>query len=168
MARSKKSITKEPAKTGRPSKYRPEYARQVRKLALVGMTDVQIADVFEIAPSTLALWKRREPLFSEALRSGKADADAKVAAALYRRALGFKHKTEKVFQFRGSIVRADVVERFAPDTTACIYWLKNRQPEMWRDAGRGAMAGEGKPGGTGMVLNVHVDADTLAIAGMTV
>ena len=72
-------------------------------------------------------------LLSEALRSGKADADAKVAAALYHRALGFKHKTEKVFQFQGSIVRADVVERFAPDTTACIYWLKTDQPDMWRE-----------------------------------
>ena len=60
MARSKKPTPKVPAKSGRPSKYRPEYARQVRKLALVGMTDVQIADVFEVTPSTLALWKRRE------------------------------------------------------------------------------------------------------------
>ncbi len=25
------------------------------------------------------------------------------------------------------------VEHYAPDTTAAIFWLKNRQPAQWRD-----------------------------------
>lgn len=53
--------------------------------------------------------------------------------SLFRKATGYTHASEKVFQFQGEIVRADTVEHYAPDTTAMIFWLKNRQPDRWRD-----------------------------------
>jgi hypothetical protein len=32
---------------------------------------------------------------------------------------------------RGKVIRVQTIEHHPPDTTACIFWLKNRQPEKW-------------------------------------
>ena len=69
----------------------------------------------------------------ESLTRSKAEADAQVEQSLYRRATGYSHKSEKIFNFQGEIIRAQTVEHYPPDTTAMIYWLKNRQPDKWRD-----------------------------------
>ena len=124
---------------GRPSSFRPEYVEQVRKLCLLGATDAELADFFGIAVSTLNKWKLERPEFSASLRAGKLAADAQVAHKLYRRALGYSHKAVKILSVpRGAnmgseIRRVRYVERYAPDTTAAIFWLKNRRPADWRD-----------------------------------
>ena len=41
--------------------------------------------------------------------------------------------TEKIFCSRGKVIRVETVEHYPPDTTAMIFWLKNRQPDRWRD-----------------------------------
>ena len=73
---------------GRDSKYQVEYADQAKKLALLGLTDSEMADFFEVAESTFHKWKHDFPAFSESIREGKVEADANVAATLYRRATG--------------------------------------------------------------------------------
>lgn len=156
---SRKNITNQAARpVGRPTKFKPEFVKLGFKLALLGATDDAMAEAFDVATSTLALWKRTEPAFSDALKRGKADADADVVRALYRRATGFRRRTEKIFCTKGGeIVRAEAIEYFPPDVTACIYWLKNRQPEKWREANRaGDEAG-------GFKVNVYIDADTDAL-----
>ena len=76
---------------GRPSKYKPEFAQQAKKLCEFGATDAQLADFFEVAVSTINLWKINYPEFSESLSVPKEMADARVEQSLYRRAMGYEH-----------------------------------------------------------------------------
>lgn len=117
----------------RPTKYKPEYAEKARKLCLLGATDEALADFFEVDVSTISNWKNDFPLFLEALKKGKAQADAEVAASLYHRANGYSHKAVKMFCFEGQVISEEYTEHYPPDTTAAIFWLKNRQPKQWRD-----------------------------------
>lgn len=118
---------------GRKSKYTAEAARQAEELARLGVTDEQIAAVLGIAVSTLNRWKARHVVFSRALKAGKDVADARVVQSLYRRATGYTHPEEKIFQYEGEPVRVKTMKCYPPDTTACIFWLKNRRPDLWRD-----------------------------------
>ena len=105
-------------KKGRPTEYKPEYAQRAFKLALLGCTDAQLAGVFDVTEQTINNWKLRYPEFFESIKSARTDADGEIAYSLYSRAKG--HITED-----GKII--------PPDTTACIFWLKNRQGQYWRD-----------------------------------
>ena len=118
---------------GRPTSFKPEFVEQARKLAALGATDREAADFFEVAESTLYLWKHTHPDFSEALKVGKAAADARVEQSLYRRALGYSHDAVKIMSYEGNVITEPYVEHYPPDTTAAIFWLKNRKPEEWRD-----------------------------------
>ncbi|ROI05462.1 terminase [Chryseobacterium sp. G0240] len=130
-------------KGGRPTKYDPDFhPKKVVGYCLLGLTDEQIAGVFEIAVSTLYEWKLNYPQFSEAIKSGKEEADVKIAASLYKRALGGKEKVQKAFKLRetingvGSKERIEIHEEeilIPADTGAAIFWLKNRHPDQWRD-----------------------------------
>ncbi len=120
---------------GRPTKFNTRMCPQVRKLALLGATNEQIADFLEISTRTLHEWMQNHPLFVSALKKGREKADGAVAKSLYRRALGYKHKAVKIFADpkSGAEKIVEYTEQFAPDTTACIFWLKNRRPDLWRD-----------------------------------
>jgi hypothetical protein len=121
---------------GRPSAYQEPYAEQAFKLCLLGATDTEIADFFEVATSTIYLWKKKHPEFSEALAKGKVKADAEVAHSLYNRANGYSHEAVKIFMPAGAQkpVYAAYVEHYPPDTNAATLWLKNRQKDKWRDS----------------------------------
>lgn len=126
---------------GRPSDYSPDKATQAYKLALLGATDKKLADFFGISESTLNLWKLKEPKFSEALKAGKDEADATISESLYHRAKGYSHadidiRTISVGDGCSTIVQTPIIKHYPPDTTACIFWLKNRQKEAWRDVQR--------------------------------
>lgn len=119
---------------GRPTKYKPEYVEQARKLCSVkAFTDFELAQFFEIDKSTLYDWQVAHPEFREAILSGKQAPDDRVERSLYERALGYSVKTEKLFNDKGNVVRAETIEHYPPDTTAAIFWLKNRRPAEWRD-----------------------------------
>jgi len=118
---------------GAPSKYRPEMAEQAAKLCRLGATDKDLADFFEVSELTINRWKKAHPEFCKSLKSGKILADAEVADRLYRRALGYSHDAVKLFNYEGQIVQGEYVQHYPPDTTACIFWLKNRRPDQWRD-----------------------------------
>ena len=84
-------------------------------------------------PSTISKWKSEHKEFSEALRNGKPIADACVATALYRRAVGYSHPEDKVFQYKGKPIVVPTTKHYPPDIQAASLWLRNRQPERWRD-----------------------------------
>lgn len=88
--------------------YRDEYREQAKNYCLLGATDADLAGFFGVTERTIINWRKSHPDFDDACESGKARADALVARSLYNNAC-------------------------AGDTTACIFWLKNRQPQAWRD-----------------------------------
>jgi len=94
--------------TGRPSEFQPEFVARAQKLCLLGYTDAELAESFDVSETTINNWKRRYPEFLVAIKEGKENADAEVASALFERA-----KT-------GS-------------DTAAIFWLKNRKSKFWKD-----------------------------------
>lgn len=117
----------------RPSKYKPEFAQQAAKLCKLGATDAQLADFFEVAVSTVALWKVEHSEFSDAIKVPKAEADERVEQSLYRRAMGYENDETDIRVVGGEIVQTPMRKYYPPDTTACIFWLKNRKPAEWRD-----------------------------------
>lgn len=118
---------------GRPTDYRAEYAVQAEKLCMLGATDIQLADFFDVSEQTINAWKHAFPEFLESLKDGKENADNAVVRSLYRRATGYEFESEKVFCVEGSIVRTPIREFVPPSDTAMIFWLKNRKPKEWRD-----------------------------------
>jgi hypothetical protein len=114
---------------GRPIKYDESIPDRCYRLALLGLTDVEMADAIGIAESTFNKWKHDYSKFSESINKGKVEADAEVAKALRDRALGYKVVEDKIFD--GEIVT--LVKQFPPDTQAASLWLRNRQPSKWRD-----------------------------------
>lgn len=100
---------------GRPSNYKDEYTFLAYKYALLGATDKQLAEFFDVTEKTINNWKHEHVEFLHALKDGKDVADANVAEALYKRATGF--------------TVAD--KYYPPDTAAAFIWLKNRAG--WRD-----------------------------------
>ena len=124
----------EKKKRGRKSEYRIEYADQALKLCLLGATDKELSEFFYVSEQTLNKWKKDYPEFLESLKKGKNIADANVASRLYNRAIGYNCKATKFATSNGKITDSkEFIEHYPPDTTAAIFWLKNRQPEKWRD-----------------------------------
>lgn len=118
---------------GRPSKYNSEFAEQAYKLCLLGSTNEDLANFFNVAVSTIGKWISEIPEFSDALKKGREIADSNVANRLYQRALGYEHPEEKVFCNNGEIISATVTKHYPPDPVAAIFWLKNRQRKKWKD-----------------------------------
>ena len=104
---------------------------------MLGATDKQIADFFEVDERTINRWKHDFPDFCQSLKAGKLIADATVASSLYHRANGYSHPETQFFQHKGTIIAQDTIKHYPPDTTAGIFWLKNRQRALWRDKPEG-------------------------------
>ncbi len=116
---------------GQPTKYKPAYNTQVYKLCLLNAITPDIAKFYEVAESTVKLWMKTYPKFSDAIKRGKEKADAEVAKALFHRATGYSHKEDKIFCTNGEITIVPTVKHYPPDTAAAFIWLKNRAG--WRD-----------------------------------
>lgn len=118
---------------GRPPKYLPIFAEHARRLCEKGATDREVADYLGVAESTLYRWRWSYPEFREALKISKEFADDRVEMALYRKATGYKFDAVKIQVCEGVIQKTPYVEHVPPDTTAAIFWLKNRRKDRWRD-----------------------------------
>ncbi|MFT9364830.1 MAG: helix-turn-helix domain-containing protein [Gluconobacter sp.] len=134
MAR-KKAAGAAPASrpVGRPTAFLDRYCEEARKLCLLGATDSDLADFFDVSERTINAWKEEYPEFLQSIKKGKILADATVAERLYKRATGYEHDAVKIFNSEGQPLIVPYTERYAPDTTAAIFWLKNRQRDKWRD-----------------------------------
>lgn len=118
---------------GRPTSYKAEYAKQAEKLCKLGATDAELADFFDVNTTTIWRWRSRYPAFCNALKVGKANADDRVERSLYSRAMGYTHDEDKIFNAGGEPLIVPTTKHYPPDTTAAIFWLKNRRPDMWRE-----------------------------------
>lgn len=131
---------------GRPTKFKAEYVDQAKKLCQLGATDLEIADFFEVDVRTLYRWKGEHDKFCQALKVGKAVADERVERSLFARANGYEHDEVDIRVVGQEIVQTPIRKFYPPDTTACIFWLKNRRPEEWRDKVQNELSGpDGKP-----------------------
>lgn len=120
---------------GAKSKYTPELALDIYHLSLLGQTDEQIAESIGIAKSTLNNWKKKHPELMDSLKRGKAVADGRVAASLFERAIGCSIKRVR-WSYNKQTNQEEPIEYYEtipPDPTSMIFWLKNRQPKLWRD-----------------------------------
>ena len=120
-------------KVGRPSPYEKINLEQVYKLAKYHLTDVQIADILGVTEQTITNWKKAHPEFFGSLKRGKAESNLTVSQSLYHRAVGYSHPEEKIFCTNGMVTKVQTIKHYPPSETAMIFWLKNRDPENWRD-----------------------------------
>lgn len=137
---------------GRPTLYKEEYNQITYVLCLRGATDAELADTFGVNVDTIYEWVDTHEEFSESRKKGKAYADAIIANSLYERAKGCTVKRQtaiklttkspvknaageptRIMKSTEKIQVVTLEEELPPDTTAMIFWLKNRQPKEWRD-----------------------------------
>ena len=102
---------------------------------MLGATDAEVADFYDVDVRTIYRWKNTHDEFCQALKAGKDQADDRVERALYHKAIGYEQEDVKIFMPAGADkpVYAPYTAKIAPDTTAAIFWLKNRKPDEWRD-----------------------------------
>lgn len=117
----------------RPSKFKDEFIEQAQKLCRLGATDVEIADFIGVDVRTLYRWKGENEAFCQALKAGKDVADERVERSLFARANGYEHDEVDIRVVNGEVVQTQIRKFYPPDTTACIFWLKNRKPAGWRE-----------------------------------
>lgn len=134
------------AKRGRPTDFNEKVCAHIIALAEEGKTDKQIAKAIGVSEKTINNWKVKNTDFFQSLKDAKDIADQLVEATLFERAIGYKHKEVKVFCHQGMIVTHEVEKVYPPDVTAMIFWLKNRQPDRWRDKQKDE--DEGQPSAT--------------------
>ena len=123
-------------KRGRPSDYDEAYHTQyATSFCLLGATNEELCERFEIDISTLKRWMVQFPKFRASIKEGRAEADANVAKSLYRSALGYSHPETKVFYDtnRAEIVTQQITKHYPPNNVSIIFWLKNRRYDLWKD-----------------------------------
>lgn len=124
-------------------KFHPVIARASARL---GGTVDQIATECGVGRTRFYEWMAEHPELADAVKEGKQYADGEVESSLFKRAKGFSYKeiVRVIDAKTQGVVEMKVTEKHvAPDTTACIFWLKNRRPGQWRDVQRHELTGKG-------------------------
>ena len=129
-------------KAGRKGKYQewltPDGLLMIQGWARDGLIDEQIAHNMGIKRQTLYEWENRFPDIADAIKKGKAPVDIQVENALLKKALGYEYEETitEIEELAGGHQKKHirkVTKHCPPDTTAQIFWLKNRRPDRWRD-----------------------------------
>lgn len=118
----------------RPSKYESHVQPKlllIEAWARDGLTVDQISENLGIASGTLYEYQKQYPELIEALKNGREVIDAMVENALLKAALGYNYTEEELNKITGDPIELRKVAH--PNTTALIFWLKNRKPKEWRD-----------------------------------
>lgn len=131
---------------GRPALYKKEYNEQAYKLCLLGATDKDLADFFEVTETTINNWKKDNNEFFESIRNGKKIADMEVANSLYKttqdrtvieqqaikcKEVSYNKAGKRVEKETIKIV--EVKKTVPADFRSQSFWLKNRKSDTWRD-----------------------------------
>ena len=118
----------------------PDGLLKLQAWARDGLTDEQIAHNMGIGKTTFYDWKKKYPNIVNALKKGKEVVDIQVENALLKRALGYSYNEVTRERIRDPEtgetsleITKTVKKEVVPDTTAQIFWLKNRKPKEWRD-----------------------------------
>jgi len=146
MAAEKGNNYAEGNEGGRPTLYKEEYSGQAYKLCLLGATDKDLAEFFEVEERTINNWKKDYEEFFHSIRNGKKIADMEVATSLYQttqdrtvieqqaikcKEVSYNRAGKRVEKETVKIVE---VEKTIPaDFRSQSFWLKNRKSDTWRD-----------------------------------
>jgi hypothetical protein len=113
---------------------------QVEAWCRDGLTELQIAENLGISKATLEVYKKEHQDFLDALKRGKEVIDIQVENSLFKRAIGYTYEEvtheniwNKELERYEMTETKRVIKEVQPDTTAQIFWLKNRKPSEWRD-----------------------------------
>ncbi len=120
------------------TKYREVFNEQAHKLCLLGATNAQLADFFDVNEETIYRWQNEYTDFLDAVKSGKIVADAEIAYSLFHRAKGYSHPDTKMFLDRdeegnSTILTKEYTKHYPPDGQSGRWWLNNRRPKDWKD-----------------------------------
>ncbi len=116
-----------------------EHPEAVRKLAARWKPKTEIAEALGIDRATLDRWIDKHPELAAAYAIGRDEASDHVERALFERATGYSHPSEKIVVVSGgqgmgsSVERVDITEHYPPDPAALKMWLNNRRPTDWAD-----------------------------------
>jgi hypothetical protein len=169
-------------KRGRPTVFGEVVREKMLVLAKDGATNPQIAEAIGVSTRTIEYWLHKDPDLFRAIKDQKDLADQLVEASLFQRAIGYQRPAVKHFldkkqvhdEFTGEaklqtvVIEHHYVEHHAPSEVAAIFWLKNRQPDRWRekpeptkpeDSGQTQIVYEAEWGGTGEPTLPHVSSD---------
>ena len=136
----------EAPKRGRATDYDPSFDARAAELCEGGAKDDELAEEFGVSSRTINRWKVAHPSFRQSLKDAKGVADERVKSSLYHKAMGVEYEEMQAIKLKtvtykdGKRVSEEErielvpVKKFMPaDTTAAIFWLKNRQSQAWRD-----------------------------------
>ena len=121
---------------GRPAlEFTEDDIKTAVMLARRGLTMYEIAEVMKVSHVTLRYKMLANPEYLNSVKDAMESYDKRIERALSERALGYTHPEEKIFYDSqiGEVVRVQVMKHYPPDPTSMIFWLKNRNPDAWRD-----------------------------------
>jgi hypothetical protein len=122
-------------------KYKVGFAPQAQKLSLLGFDVERLAVFFDVPKHAIELWSDLYPEFDQSVSLGSILADAAVAQSTYDAAIGFTHPAVKIFAHKLKDTAGEEVvitehaytEHYAPNVQAAMFWLTNRQPDLWKN-----------------------------------
>lgn len=136
-----------PHGVGRKGYFKDDMVERAYELCLLGLRNTDLAMAFGVGVGTIDYWMQHKPLFANAVRRGRLEADGKVAKAMYQKAIGYSHRdhvilTNRVTEYNedGKPVKSyneplivPIIKHLPPDAYACNKWLAARQREYWAE-----------------------------------
>ena len=126
---------------GRPTLYDPALCEQAHNYCLLGATNDELAEFFDVSARTIDRWIADYADFRDAVRRGRVVADSRVARGLYERAVGYDRTVERSVVIGNELKPVTSTVHYPPNVQACIFWLRNRRRGTWSDPGRDAATG---------------------------
>ncbi len=118
---------------GKKTLFKHQFTQLAVNYAKLGATNPQMAEYLGVGLSTFERWLKVNPEFGKRVRAAKVRANSTVADSLYHRAKGYETTETHVSSYNGNITLTEIPKRYPPDPTSMIFFLKNRDPENWRD-----------------------------------
>jgi hypothetical protein len=125
--------------------------KKLVRLAECGLSVDQLAVACDVTQPTISVWMR-SPQYKELIKESKVLSDGRVVVSLYRRACGYSHPEDKIFQHNGKPVIVPTTKYYPPETDAIRFWLTNRQPAEWRNKQATELTGA-----DGQQIEVHIN-----------
>jgi len=117
---------------GRKTKYNKDFEDQAYKLSLLGCTNEELEEFFEISHPTFLDWRKKHPAFATAIKNGRRIANGEVIASMQKNATGYEHPDSQFNVVDGELVITEITKHYKPDPTSGIFILCNREPDKWK------------------------------------